>query len=372
MDLSAAYVMYECAMRISTEMVSMRGLQQQVRCYLACLNALKLVNKDYAWIVKPVLKISSSGPESSLPPGVSPKHSHDGHFKAVNATEVKPRMKVLEIKDIEKEFVLVSARLKLASTLCHSKNKNSKNSNVDQGSSSVVTGPTLSSNDALALLVSANLFVDAVKIANVFKIDVRPVVEGLASRCVYLSRSKPSDKDLAWDWLAENNFGGGGGECGATATSVEAAWSLLKKIVQDQEKTSVTSLKKAIAIRLMVLGTALPAWLVNAYKCANPAELLHLYLSHGFIIMASNFAVEYIEAALGNGCQYFGFANALHAHSTPIWLPFNLFDQLMLELKDHIDNPVCKKHYVRINQTLDHYMSTVKRVSQDMISISVS
>ena len=88
--------------------------------------------------------------------------------------------------------------------------------------------------------------------------------------------------------------------------------------------------------------------------------------------MASNFAVEYIEAALGNGCQYFGFANALHAHSTPIWLPFNLFDQLMLELKDHIDNPVCKKHYVRINQTLDHYMSTVKRVSQDMISISVS
>ena len=170
MDLSAAYVMYECAMRISTEMVSMRGLQQQVRCYLACLNALKLVNKDYAWIVKPVLKISSSGPESSLPPGVSPKHSHDGHFKAVNATEVEPRMKVLEIKDIEKEFVLVSARLKLASTLCHSKNKNSKNSNVDQGSSSVVTGPTLSSNDALALLVSANLFVDAVKIANVFKV----------------------------------------------------------------------------------------------------------------------------------------------------------------------------------------------------------
>ena len=348
--------MYECAMRISTEMVSMRGLQQQVRCYLACLNALKLVNKDYAWIVKPVLKVSTSDSSSnSLPPGVSPKHSHEGHFKV--SAEVKPRMNVLEIKDIEKEFVLVSARLKLASL-------SSKNKSQVQA----VTGPTLSSSDALALLVAANLYVDAVKIATVFKVDLRPVVEGLASRCVYLSRSKPSEKDLAWDWLAENNFG----ECGA-ATSVEAAWSLLKKIVQEQESgKSTTSLKKAIAIRLMVLGTALPAWLVNAYKSANPAELLHLYLSHGFIIMASNFAVEFIEAALGNGCEYFGFANALHAQSAPIWLPFNLFDQLMLELKDHIDNPVCKKHYLKINQTLDNYMSTVKRVSKDMIAITVS
>ena len=105
-------------MRIGTEMVSMRGLQQQVRCYLACLNALKLVNKDYAWIVKPVLKVSSSSSESTLPPGVSPKHSHEGHFKVVNAEAVKPRMKVLEMKDIEKEFSLVSARLKLASTFC--------------------------------------------------------------------------------------------------------------------------------------------------------------------------------------------------------------------------------------------------------------
>ena len=168
--------------------------------------------------------------------------------------------------------------------------------------------------------------------------NISYVFTGLASRCVYLSRAKSSEKDLAWDWLAENNFS----DCGA-ATSVEAAWNLLKKLVQDEENERKTSLKKAIAIRLMVLGTALPAWLVIAYKCANPAELLHLYLSHGYVIMASNLAVEYVEAALGNGREYFGFANALHANSSPIWLPFNLFDQLMLELKDHIDDPICKK-----------------------------
>ena len=69
--------MYECAMRLGTETFSQHGLEKQVHCYLACLNALRLVNPNYAWIVKPVLKVSSSS-SSNLPPGVSPKHSHDG------------------------------------------------------------------------------------------------------------------------------------------------------------------------------------------------------------------------------------------------------------------------------------------------------
>ena len=43
---------------------------------------------------------------------------------------------------------------------------------------SPVTGPTLSANDALALLVSSNLFMEAVKVAKVFKLDCRPIVEG--------------------------------------------------------------------------------------------------------------------------------------------------------------------------------------------------
>ena len=73
----AAYVMYECAMRVGTEMVSLSGLKQQVKCYLATLNALRLVNPDYAWIVKPVLKVIDYQQPNVLP-GVSPKHNYDG------------------------------------------------------------------------------------------------------------------------------------------------------------------------------------------------------------------------------------------------------------------------------------------------------
>ena len=99
--------MYECAMRVATEMVNLSGLKQQLRCYLATLNALKLVNSQYAWIVKPVLKIE----ESNLP-AASPKHSHDGEILPMN--KVKSRLEVLEVKDIERELQLVAARLKLA------------------------------------------------------------------------------------------------------------------------------------------------------------------------------------------------------------------------------------------------------------------
>merc|ERR1712203_1197412 len=91
------------------------------------------------------------------------------------------------------------------------------------------------------------------------------------------------------------------------------------------------------------LGASFPAWIITSFKETNPAELLHLYLAHGYVLLAAVLAVEYIEAALGNGKEYFGFSNALHATSAPIWLPFNLFDQLLLELKEHSMN-ICTKN----------------------------
>ena len=67
---------------------------------------------------------------------------------------------------------------------------------------------------------------------------------------------------------------------------------------------------------------------------------------------SSNIACEYIEAALGNGKEYFGFKTALHATSPSVWLPFNLFDQLLLELKEHSDQPIYKKVCYLINVAL--------------------
>ena len=66
-------------------------------------------------------------------------------------------------------------------------------------------------------------------------------------------------------------------------------------------------------------------------------------MNNDIYFYSSNIACEYIEAALGNGKEYFGFKTALHATAPSVWLPFNLFDQLLLELKEHSDQPIYKK-----------------------------
>merc|ERR1712079_740331 len=303
----AAYVMYECAMRLSTETFSQQGLEKQVQCFLACLNSLRLVNPNYAWIVKPVLKVSpSSTSMANLPPGVSPKHSYDGEM--IIPASLKPKMDVLEAADIQKELQHVSARLKLAN---YSSKRSSKRS--EHQGSGAISGPGLSANDALALLVSANLYTDGVNIAKAFKLDYRPIVEGLASRCVYLSRAKGNEQDAAWDWLAENNTNNS-----PSSTSVDAAWHLLKELVLALEVKGQSGLKKAVATRLLTLNTPLPAWLVTDYKMINAAELIHTYLIHGYVLLASKVACEYIEAVQGNGKEYFGLKTALHTTSPPV------------------------------------------------------
>ena len=98
--------------------------------------------------------------------------------------------------------------------------------------------------------------------------------------------------------------------------------------------------------RLFSLGAHLPSWLISAYKKANPSEFLRLYLVHGYIEDAGILAIEYISAVLGTGKEYFGLSNAVHATCAPVWLPHNTIDQLLLELKEHSDEPIY--HKVRI------------------------
>lgn len=46
--------MYEHGLRQGREVSGLRGLQKQAKCYLAALNALRLVSPAYAWILKPI------------------------------------------------------------------------------------------------------------------------------------------------------------------------------------------------------------------------------------------------------------------------------------------------------------------------------
>ena len=174
-------------------------------------------------------------------------------------------MEVLERAQIEREFELVSARLKLT------KQRGSRPSSSSQHAAlSAVTGPGLSAGETVALLTAANLYEDAVHVGRVFGLDPRPALEGLASRCVWLARSAgPAERDAAWDWLAENSPSGADIRAGS---AVEAAWRLLQSLLGRLEEGRQSKLHRAVAERLFSQGAYLPSWLVNSYKVVRSSQ----------------------------------------------------------------------------------------------------
>ena len=132
--------------RLGLELNSLTGLKKQAQSFLACINSLRLVNTKYQWIVKPGHGTSNNS---------TPKRGVDGEEKEVT----KPTsMEVLELKDIEKELLLTQVRLKLCT--------------FNQGNSDTATNLPLTPGptpiETVSLLVSTNLYMDAVNLCTNF------------------------------------------------------------------------------------------------------------------------------------------------------------------------------------------------------------
>ena len=96
-----------------------------VKCLLACLNALRLVSRQEAWLVKPVA--ASSRKDSSEP--------------------IKHTVDVIEYADIEKEYELSYACINLGQSIA-----------------------SLSPSDVVSLLTSRNRYESALRIAKIFDV----------------------------------------------------------------------------------------------------------------------------------------------------------------------------------------------------------
>ena len=126
---------------------------------------------------------------------------------------VKEKCNGIELMTRPRDYQIVCARLKLA-------NKR-RGQGGHQVASAATFGPGATSqpSETVAFLVGAHLYEDAVRIASAFDppLDCRPVVEGLAAKCVKLARCqatasssghKSDEIELAQEWLADNNPSG--------------------------------------------------------------------------------------------------------------------------------------------------------------------
>ncbi|KAG7233027.1 hypothetical protein INR49_007542 [Caranx melampygus] len=251
---------------------------------------------EYAWIVQPasgamvtthLLTTTDLGSRPHTPahllcvlqyerPGASPKRNSDGEF---SSEPVKRQVEILELKDLEKEYVLSRSRLTLA--------QHHPPSAAIAGSASAV--------EMVALLVQSGLFDSALSLCQTFNLSLTPVDDRLKSQY--------------------------------------EAWRLLSSYL-DRYPSSNGRHHQCVINKLLSHGVPLPDWLVKSYKAVDAASLLRLYLNFDLLDAAADLVLEYVDALLGRGHQYFGIERPLSATCSPVWLPYTSIDQLLQALTE--------------------------------------
>ncbi len=96
--VKAAFCMFECASRLRRELNGINSLKRQEKCYLTCLNAIKLVEKKYSWIYS-----RSQNDKQNKNMGNSKNYDLNLDFK------------IIDLNEINKSYILCHYAVKLAS-----------------------------------------------------------------------------------------------------------------------------------------------------------------------------------------------------------------------------------------------------------------
>uniref|UniRef100_H3D8B1 Nucleoporin 160 n=1 Tax=Tetraodon nigroviridis TaxID=99883 RepID=H3D8B1_TETNG len=333
----AGTVMYEFGMRLGREVRTRLGLQKQVNCYLAALNCLRLIRPEYAWIVQPAFGAMYERP------GASPKRNSDGEFSSEPV--VRRQVDILELKDLEKEYILSRSRLTLA--------QHHPPSAAIAGSSSAV--------EMVALLVQNGLFDCAVSVCQTFRLSLAPVFEGLAFKCIKLQFGGEEAQNEAWSWLADNQLSSVVNTKESSAT--DEAWRLLSSYLDAHPSTNA-QYHRCVIHKLLSHGVPLPDWLVKSYKAVDAASL-RLLLNFDLLDAAAELVLEYVDALLGRGHQYFGIERPLSATSSSVWLPYTSIDQLLQILNETQTN---SSMYNKVRDKLEDYHKLVAQTTRSRLT----
>ncbi|GIY72920.1 nuclear pore complex protein Nup160 [Caerostris extrusa] len=343
----AAAIMYELALRFGREVVSLKGLKKQVSCYLAAINCLHLSDPQYAWVVKPSLTTSNSYENESKK---LTKRNSDGKVIPLNQPV---KMEVLGLEDIEKEYVLVQARLLHAERYCNSSN--------------LVITP-LSAEETVALLLNVGLFDTAIQLSKAYSLSLVPVFEALAYKCI--SSTLRSETHFSTITNGEKYFKQYEPNIDYTNQDLSRfkIWHILEKYLGEYEEDNKSELHKCVTDKLLTHGTALPAWLKLSYQKRNFTELASLYISHGLHNESLTLIHKYIKAVLGTRKEDFNLKFSLHINSPPVWLPHTYIDILIDAVNDFQDDNNFRELYDEFMDTLKEYNKTVESTTLSKLS----
>ncbi|XP_037936413.1 nuclear pore complex protein Nup160 homolog isoform X2 [Teleopsis dalmanni] len=332
----ASAIMYEQAMRLQLESDSIESVQKRCESLLVCMNALHLIDHRYRWIAKPVINEDNLVQMSNNFEAMETDNSNNKH-----------KVAVLEIIDVKRELLQAEAFLQLSQ----------KRKDVQ---SFFNAGP----QELTIMLASSGLYTDAVKLANGFNISILPVFDTLTTACVHITEETANE---VWSWLQENDLA----DLPHRNKAADMAWSLLKKLVIDNEKENSTEIRKCVVNKILNLNSFVPQWLYNDYKSENCSELLYLYVKHSRLLEAAELGKEFISAMLGAGSEYFSCKHSIAVTNAEMCLPLNTLDLLLHGLKLNENNVEYKEALIDLEEILNKYVNTALRTARDKIEISM-
>lgn len=328
----AATIMYEQALRFDLECDTLQSVERRYECLLACITALHLVEEKYAWIARPVVN------EEEL------KGGKDDDQMDTDEGALSRKVVVLELADIRKELVLTEAVVTLAK--------------YRRELSSILN---TEADELIAVLANSGLYSMAIKLSIEFKRSLESILQSLTFACI---RATDDDANETWAWLQENDFA----NLPHLQSASDMAWRFLESLIEDYEEDGSTTLHRAVANKILNLGEFLPHWLFLSYRKRNASELLRLFVLHGRLTEATDFAKEYIAAMMNTGGEYFGVKNALHATLPALCFPVNTIDMLLYNLKL---NETKDKEYgdclKELTSAVHTYVNTAEQISRNRI-----
>jgi hypothetical protein len=320
--------MFESATRLKKEVHGLQSLKRQEKCYLACLNVLKLVDKKYAWIARPD---SSTGSKNSV---LKTLNNRDGLESNENLD-----VQIVDIEEVNKNYMATYYMIKLASI-----NQNQSN-----------TANFYNTDEIISLLIKFGLFDDALIASNLFKAvphSMAPVFIGLVNRCC--QENKEIDFFQSEFDFAKNN------------DSIESyspyenpadfKWRLL---ISYLTKYNETEYYRIVSKCILKNGFELPSSVSYLFKQLDPNALLKIYIEFNFWEECIEIISEQIDRIINKETQD-DWMNAGKLST----LSYNNIDKILYVLGKSKD---ISNKGIDLKPKLVEYLSQIKIASESMV-----
>ncbi|CAO1612860.1 unnamed protein product [Sympodiomycopsis kandeliae] len=268
---------------------------QEARSYLACLNALKMVKSQDAWIAD-----ASHADHGGNKSGGITSYIPLEHWQSDS-----PGLRIIRIEDVEKEYHLSLARLEVVQMYPELRRANA--------------GSSLGGYDAVSLFVRNDQFDRALLLARSLSLDRSGIFSALALKCAtaeYLYRANATEDDDGEEEEEEEEdtesstglafLGTNERTSSWQGKTHEKGWRYLRLNLEMEDRHGhSTGWKHRLVVlrRLLMLDgdnvqKLIPTWLTSWYLTNLPEVLIKEYISYGYVDLALEAAIQWVETTM--------------------------------------------------------------------------